>query len=189
MKNAKQIIESLLNQADIQINGSRPWDIQVHNENVYKRILTQGSLGMGEAYMDGWWDCERIDELVNKILVADIKKHLPITPSIIWEYVVSRLTNQQTKSRAKKVIEVHYDLGNDLYEHMLDKRMVYTCGYWKEAKDLDSAQEAKLDLICQKLQLKPGMHILDIGCGFGSFLKFAAEKYGVNGVGITLSKE
>ena len=186
---AKRTLENLLQKAGIEINGSCPWDIQIHNENFYNRVLSQGSLGLGESYMDGWWDCESIDEFINKILTSDIRKTLLITPGLVLNFIVARIINQQTKRKAKEVIDVHYDLGNDLYERMLDSRMVYTCAYWKDAKNLDEAQEAKLDLVCKKLQLKPGMRILDIGCGFGSFLKFAHEKYGVTGVGITLSKE
>ncbi len=189
MSKIKTTIEGMLLKADIKINGSRSWDIQVHNENFYNRVLTQGFLGLGESYMEDWWDCENIDEFVNRVLVADIRKNLPINLGLFWDYLIARIINKQTKNKAKEVIDVHYDLGNDLYERMLDKRMVYTCGYWADASDLDKAQEDKLDLICRKLNLKPGMKILDIGCGFGSFLKYASEKYGVSGVGITLSKE
>ncbi len=189
MNKAKKIIESLLLKADIKINGSRAWDIQVHNERFYNRVLGQGSLGLGESYMEGWWDSESVDEFINRILLANIRKSLPISPGLIIDYLLARIINKQTKNKAKEVIDIHYDLGNDLYERMLDKRMVYTCAYWANTDDLDKAQEDKLDLICRKLNLKPGMKILDIGCGFGSFLKFAAEKYGIVGVGITLSKE
>ncbi|EQD78030.1 cyclopropane-fatty-acyl-phospholipid synthase, partial [mine drainage metagenome] len=83
----------------------------------------------------------------------------------------------------------HYDTGNDLFEAMLGKRLVYSCGYWAQADNLDDAQAAKLDLICRKLRLKPGMRVLDIGCGWGEALKFAAERYGASGVGVTVSKE
>ena len=100
-----------------------------------------------------------------------------------------KLFNYQSKARAFQIGEHHYDLGNDLFEKMLDKRMIYSCGYWKNAKTLDEAQEAKLDLICRKLYLKPGMKVLDIGCGWGGFAFFAAEKYGVEVVGVSVSKE
>jgi cyclopropane-fatty-acyl-phospholipid synthase len=101
----------------------------------------------------------------------------------------ARFANLQNKSRAIEVAEQHYDLGNDLYEATLGRTLSYTCGYWKHAKNLDEAQDAKLDLICRKIGLKPGQTVLDIGCGWGGFLKFAAEKYGAKGVGITISKE
>ena len=86
-----------------------------------------------------------------------------------------------------KVIDEHYQLGNDLYRNMLDSSMGYSCGYWKNAKTLYDAQTAKYDLICRKLGLKPGMSVLDIGCGFGGFAKHAAERYGAHVTGITLS--
>ena len=189
MNKAKKLIEEILHKVDIQIQGSRPWDIQVLNENFYERVFKYGSLGLGESYMDNWWDCANVDQFIYKILRADIKKNIPLNFDTIWAYIITSFINQQTKSKSRKVIDVHYDLGNDLYERMLDKRMVYTCGYWSDADNLDLAQEKKLDLVCKKLQLKPGMRVLDIGCGFGSFLKFAAERYGISGVGITLSKE
>ena len=83
----------------------------------------------------------------------------------------------------------HYDLGNDLYQAMLDKRMVYTCGYWKNASNLDDAQEAKLDLVCRKIGAHQGMRILELGCGWGSFARYAAEKYGAEVTGVTVSRE
>ena len=95
----------------------------------------------------------------------------------------------QSKRRAFEVGEKHYDTGNDLFEAMLDKEMNYTCGYWHESDNLDDAQRAKLDLTCRKLHLKPGMKVLDIGCGWGAFARHAAKNYGVSVVGVTVSKE
>ncbi|MDD5193219.1 MAG: cyclopropane fatty acyl phospholipid synthase [Candidatus Nanoarchaeia archaeon] len=177
----------ILGLADIQINGNRPWDIKVNNPELYKRILSQGSLGLGESYMDGWWDCKAIDEFINRIFRAELDKKVKnlSNMSIILK---AKLTNPQRRD-AFDIGKKHYDTGNDLFSLMLDKRMVYTCAYWENAKNLDSAQENKLRLTCEKLKLKPGMKVLDIGCGWGSFLKYAAEKYGIKGVGITVSKE
>lgn len=193
---AKRSIRQLLDLAGVQINGPAPADITVHDERLYRRVLAHGSLGLGESYMDGWWDAPALDQLMFKILSAELKTKIPINFQIILGVIQDRLINYQTKARAFKVGEQHYDLGNDLYQAMLDQRLVYTCGYWGQptdpigqAKNLDEAQERKLDLVCRKLGLKPGQKILDIGCGWGSFLKFAAERYGVSGVGITVSKE
>src|SRR3989344_3306184 len=177
----------LLEIADVQINGDRPWDIQVHNPAVYKRILSQGSLGLGESYMDNWWDCKAIDEFINKILRAELDKQVR-NISHLFNILKLKLTNPQRR-KSFEIGERHYDIGNDLFSFMLDKRMVYTCAYWKNAKNLDEAQENKLRLTCEKLKLKSGMRVLDIGCGWGSFLKYAAENYGIKGVGITVSKE
>ena len=185
---SKQIAIKLLKNADIKVNGNRPWDIKVHKEEFYKRFLSQGSLGLGESYMDGWWDCKKLDEFFNKIFSAKIdKKVIPL--SLKLHIAKSKIFNLQSKSRAFQIGKHHYDKGNDLYKAMLDKRLTYTCGYWKKTKTLDQAQEAKLDLVCKKLNLKPGQKILDIGCGWGSFAKYAAEKYKVKVVGITVSKE
>lgn len=189
MRSEKQIAQSLLKSAGIIINGNRPYDPQVHNDNFYRRALQKGSLGLGESYMDGWWDCERIDELTNKVLTANlsdkVKNDWLMALKLAWKFFL----NTGRRSKAFEVGQRHYDIGNDLYQAMLGKRMVYSCGYWNNANNLDEAQEAKLDLICKKLGLKSGQRILDIGSGWGSFIGFAAEKYGVKAVGVTVSKE
>ncbi|MEM9273174.1 MAG: cyclopropane fatty acyl phospholipid synthase [Cyanobacteria bacterium P01_F01_bin.143] len=186
----KNIINSALAEVDIQINGDRPWDIKVLNENLYQRVIGQGSLGLGEAYVEGWWDCQQLDELFNKILKGRLQDHIGTNNLGSWFIIVStKLRNLQNLSRSFQVGEQHYDLGNDLYQAMLDTRLNYSCGYWREADNLEAAQEAKLNLICQKLQLKPGMTMLDIGCGWGGLMKYAAQNYGVSCVGITISQQ
>ena len=189
MKSEKKIIEAMLKKAGITINGSNDYDIQVHNENVYGRILQQGSLGLGESYMDGWWDCARLDKFFHRVLATDLEKDIRYNWEILLKLARQRVLNVGRKSKAFDVGEKHYDIGNDLYRVMLDKRLTYTCGYWREADNLDEAQEAKLDLICRKIDLKSGQRVLDIGSGWGSFVGYAAEKYGVTAVGITVSKE
>jgi cyclopropane-fatty-acyl-phospholipid synthase len=173
----------------VTIGGDRPQDITVHDERLYNRVIRYGTLGLGEAYMDGWWDANELDVFIEKVLAARLDKS--IEKNIAAALIVAKafLFNLQSSKRAFDIGEAHYDLGNDLYEAMLDKRMVYTCGYWKDATTLDEAQEAKLDMVCKKIGLKNGDRILDIGCGWGSFAKFAAEKYGASVVGITVSKE
>ena len=183
-----RLMRDLLERADIRVNGDRPWDIQLHNDNVPERALAYGNLGLGEAYMDGDWDVEQLDEFFFRILRARIKDQVqPLR--LVFHSLRAKLLNLQSMRRAKQVGEAHYDLGNDFYEAMLDRRMTYTCGYWKHAETLNEAQEAKLDLICRKLELQPGMRVLDIGCGWGSFMQYAAEHYGVECVGITISEE
>jgi cyclopropane-fatty-acyl-phospholipid synthase len=189
MRTAKDVVQDLLNPADVKINGPRAWDMQVYDDRLYSRILREGSLGLGEAYMDGWWDAEELDEFVARILAADLEtKVRGDWRTFIW-IIGQRLFNWQRKSISHRIGEHHYDIGNDLYSAMLDRRKVYSCGYWRSAHNLDEAQEAKLELICRKLRLKPGQKIMDIGCGWGSFAKFAAEKYQVSVVGVTVSKE
>ncbi len=185
----KKIVENILALADVKINGSNPWDIQIHNEKFYKRAITDGELGIGESYMDGWWDAEKVDEFVYKVISNQIDKKIRQKISILIRLFIVRIFNFQSKRRAFIIGEKHYDLGNDLFQNMLDKRMNYSCAYWKDARNLDEAQENKLELICRKLYLKSGMRVLDIGCGWGAFGKYAAEKYKVEVIGITVSKK
>ena len=181
-------IEQLLLPADVRINGDRPWDMRVHDERLFQRILAKGTLGLGEAYMDGWWNCDNVDQFITRVIHANLRKKIaPL--SLIWPTIQARLINLQSMGRAFEVGEVHYDTGNDLFERMLDKRLTYSCGYWKNADNIDAAQEAKLDLVCRKIGLKQGQRVLDIGCGWGSFAGFAAERYGAEVFGVTGSKE
>ena len=179
----------LLSQADIKINGARPWDIQVHHADFFKRVFQQGSLGLGESYMEGWWDCERLDILFCKILKAKLDKQVPGNLKDILRVVSARLFNLQSRSRSWIVGKEHYDIGNDLFALMLDPHMQYSCGYWRHAQTLEEAQNAKLEMICEKLQLKPGMRLLDIGCGWGGLAAYAARNYGVSVDGVTISSE
>ena len=186
---SETIIRGLLASADIEVNGSNPWDIQIHDDRFYRRVLSEIELGLGESYMDGWWDCQAIDQFVDRALRARLERKIKGNWKILFHLLRYRLFNLQTSSRAFKVGEHHYDLGNDLYRAMLDKRLNYTCAYWRDASNLDEAQEAKLDLICRKIGLKPGMTVLELGCGWGSFAKYAAEKYGAEVLGVTVSAE
>ena len=181
-------IQQLLGQVGITINGRRPWDIQVHDQRLYQRVITHGSLGLGESYLDGWWDCEQLDEFFYRILRSGVASGVGLTFAHLRLLLIANIVNLQKKSRAFQIGTRHYDLGNDLYAAMLDTRMTYSCGYWHNAENLDQAQERKLDLICRKLGLKRGQKILDIGCGWGSLVRYAAERYGVSAVGITVSK-
>lgn len=185
----KDNIVGLLDSLDIKINGDRPWDIQVHNEDLFQRVLREGSLGLGEAYMDGWWDCKYLDEFFSRVLEAGLEQKVKFTLPAVWGKVKSLVWNQQNRNKAYNVGEQHYDIGNDLYEVMLDNRMVYTCGFWDDADNLDEAQENKLEKVCKTLDLQSGHRVLDIGCGWGSFAQYAAEHYDVEVVGITVSKE
>lgn len=178
----------LLGKAAINVNGSAPWDMQIKAAGVPERAFSQGNLGLGEAYMDGAWEAEELDEFFARLLGTRLTDQ--IQPLRLLGYALTaKLLNRQDKKRARMVGEMHYDLGNDFYAAMLDKRMTYTCGYWPDATTLEQAQEAKLDLICRKLHLKPGMRLLDIGCGWGSLMAYAAQHYGVEAVGVTVSKE
>ena len=185
---AKSFIENQLSGTGVTINGDKPWDPQVHNPALYGRLLSQGTLGLGEGYMDGWWDAEAIDQFIYRLVSADIQANFRPDLALIGSALRGKLLNMQ-RLKVREVGEKHYDIGNELYAAMLDQRMIYSCGYWKDATTLDAAQEAKLDLICRKVGLEPGMRVLDIGSGWGGFMQFAAERYGVSAVGVTISKE
>jgi cyclopropane-fatty-acyl-phospholipid synthase len=184
-KTAKEIFSLV----GVEVNGPNPWDIQVHNNDFYKRALSEAELGIGESYMDGWWECENIDELIFRVIRARLDEKVKRKFSILFKILLAKIFNLQSKKRAFIIGEKHYDLGNDFFRNMLDKRMNYSSAYWKDADNLDAAQENKLELICKKLCLEPGMKVLDIGCGWGAFGKYAAEKYNAETVGITVSKE
>ena len=184
----RSIVEDALAMGDIQINGSRPWDIQIHDERFYKHVLAEDALGLGESYMEGWWEAEELDAFFFHLLGIDLSE-VRMSWKRKWTLLKDRFLNRQSRARAFLIGEHHYDRGNDLFRVMLDRRVTYSCGYWKDATTLDEAQEAKLDLVCRKIGLQPGQKVLDIGCGWGSFMKYAAENYGVSAVGVTVSEE
>lgn len=189
MEISKQQVQELIDHVDVEIDGDRPWDIQIHDDRLYSRVLREGSLGFGEAYMDGWWDVEQLDEFAYRMFDSGIREQLSgdwKTRLFVWYQTVF---NPQTVASSYEVGEQHYDRGNELYRAMLDDRTVYTCGYYRDADDLEQAQEDKLDLVCQKLKLEPGMKLLDIGCGWGSFMEYALKHYDVEAHGVTVSEE
>ena len=185
---ARGRIESLFASCGIDVDGPNAWDIQVHEDDFFARVLADGSLGLGESYMDGWWDARDLDGLLFRLLANHADDKVKTWRNAL-AWLAATLTNLQRPSRAFQIGERHYDLGNDFYEAMLDSRMMYSCAYWQDAATLDEAQEAKLDLTLGKLGLRPRQRVLDIGCGWGGALKYAAQKYGVIGVGVTVARE
>jgi len=190
-----EILTRLVAPADVIFNGNRPWDIQVNDPETYHRILSQDSLGFGEAYMDGMWDCQRLDELFARLLGSDIDRkvhgmlRIRLLAASTVNFLSHKFINLQSRRRAFQVTKCHYDIGNDVYQAMLDSTMSYSCGYWQNASSLEEAQRNKLDLICRKLELTPGERLLDIGCGWGGLARHAAEHYDVEVVGINVSEE
>jgi cyclopropane-fatty-acyl-phospholipid synthase len=185
----KDRIVGLLKDAGVTVNGSNPWDIQIRSEETWTRLFAQGTLGLGEAYMDGLWDVADMPEFFNKVLVGRIGDKLKVTPNLIWQIVQAKFLNMQSIERSRRVAAMHYN-ETEAYKASLDKRMTGSCGYWPEGvTNVDQAQEAKLDLVCRKIGLKPGQLVWDIGCGWGAFMGFAAEKYGARCVGVTVSPD
>jgi cyclopropane-fatty-acyl-phospholipid synthase len=183
----RERLSELLSYADIQINGTRPWDIRVHDPRFFQ-VVFAGSLALGETYMDGWWDCDQLDELVFRFRRHNLEQRFNIGADVV-QVVRAQIMNLQNRARSYNVGYRVYDGALELFQNMLDSRMAYSCAYWKTAQNLEEAQEAKLDLACRKLHLQPGMKVLDIGCGWASFVKFAAERYQVEVVGCTVSRE
>lgn len=184
----KNQLERIFDAADIKIGGNRPWDIHIYNPLVFRRAITEGNLGLGESYIDGFWECDDLEEFMFRLISSKADEKI-VAPVMFIGKWIGKTYNLQRPSRAYTVGETHYNAGNDLFKAMLDQRLIYSCGYWKEAATLDEAQENKLCLIFNKLQLQPGMHLLDIGCGWGGAARFAAEHYKVSVTGITISTE
>ena len=190
---AEAIVRELFGLAGIETGGTNPGDIEVRDPRFFERTLRDASVGFGEAYMDGWWETDALDVTIDKIMRANLKQKITGSWRLRALTVKAVLLNLQAKARSGASVEAHYDIGNDLYTRMLDERMVYTCGYWSSpgegAKTLQEAQNAKLDLVARKVGLKPGMRVLDLGCGWGGMASWAAEKYGCSVLGVTLSKD
>jgi cyclopropane-fatty-acyl-phospholipid synthase len=189
MAAAREVVEQLLRTADIEIDGPDPWDIEVHDERFFARVLAGGTLGFGEAYMAGWWDCEALDEMCSRAISARLDERFTYSPRNLLAFAISLLTNRQSRRRARRVGEVHYDLGNDFFRAMLDPWMQYSSAFFLEGDDLATAQRRKLEMVCQRLDLHPGMRLLDVGCGWGGLAKYAAQNYGCSVTGLTISRE
>lgn len=188
---AKQAFTRLLDAAGVRVNGNRPWDLTVRDERLYRRILAEGSLGAGEAYMEGWWEVEQLDEFFTRIQRSAIEDQLR-KPSILIGVLFSRLVNRQSRRRSRRVAEQHYDLPVSLYERMLGASMQYTCAYYgadgQQADSLDAAQHNKLALIADKLDLSPGMRVLELGGGFGELARYLAAEHGCEVVSYNISR-
>lgn len=183
----KHVIRRLLDQADIRDGGTRPGDIRVHNDAFYDRVMREGSLGLGEAYMDAWWDAPQLDVFFHKFHTMQLDKAV-LDKRLLVNAIMARFFNMQTKQLSKRVAQRHYDLDHDFYRRMLDPNMQYTCAYWKGAQSLAEAQERKLDLICRKLHLQKDDQVLELGCGWGGFARFAADRYGCSVVAYNISE-
>ncbi len=189
VRNSRDLVQQVFSSADIRTDGSRPWDVRIRDDRFYDRVLASGNLGLGESYMDGWWETADLAEVISRLLKVDAERLVGRNLSALLSVASARIVNYGSRKRAFEVARAHYDLDNELFQSMLDRRMTYSCAYWQEADNLDAAQERKLDLVCRKIGLRPGMTVLDIGCGWGSFMKFAAERYGVSCVGVSVSSE
>ena len=188
-RNAQALLRSLFDLSGITVGGSAPHDVQVHDDRFYARAVRDGTLGFGESYVEGWWDCEAVDQMFTRMALANLRDHIKQSWKRLATVIKARVFNLQNITRAFDIGRHHYDIGNDLYQAMLGPSMAYTCAYWRDADNLSDAQDAKLDLVCRKLGLDKGMRVLELGCGWGSFAKFAAQRYGASVTGFTVSRE
>lgn len=187
--NYEKRVLGVLKELDVEVGGSRPQDIHVHDTRVYKRVMREGSLGLGEAYMDGWWDANNLDVFIAHTIRTPMAQKV-LSTGTFWHALAFKYFNLQNKARAFMVGEQHYDIGNDIYNAMLGSVRAYTCAYFNgQDIELEQAQYDKHDLICRKLGIQKGDRVLDIGCGKGEFMYHAAKYYGAEVVGVTVSKE
>jgi cyclopropane-fatty-acyl-phospholipid synthase len=184
----KLSLQTILREADVELDGNRPWDIEVRDERFYDRVFREGDMGVGESYVAGWWDCGKLDELTEKVLKHDLYRHRGVGWRNWLLQVRMRWWNLQSPSRAPQVARAHYDRGNDFFKELLGPTMAYSCADWSRARSLEQAQQDKSDVICRKLQLRRGQKLLDIGCGWGGLARHAAMNYGCHVTGITISK-
>lgn len=167
--------------------------LQIHHPGTYDRTLAFGALGFCEAYMDGWWDeaHDNLSELIGLLYRNQVysKASDRVTFGLLFKVLTQRLRTVPTRiQNSRKNVQHHYDLGNDFYQLFLDPTLTYSCGYrLHETDSLEQMQLQKYELICQKLALQPGETLIDIGCGWGGMLIYAAERYGISGTGVTLS--
>jgi cyclopropane-fatty-acyl-phospholipid synthase len=189
MRNKEKFVRDILAKCGITVNGSNSWDIQVHDSRLYGRVLKEQNLGLGEAYMEGWWDCERIDQFIYRILRHRVDRWIKGNFWLTLSLFTGMVRNQQTRKKVCKLVNHHYDLDNDLFMAFLDPHNQYSCGYFKNTEDLNQAQEDKLELICKKLQLSPEDHLLDIGCGWGGLAWYASKKYRCRVTAINISEK
>ena len=189
MRFDSQLLESMLNQAGVTINGPHPWDLHIHDDRFLARLMREKSLGLGESYMDGWWDCERVDQLIYRLLRIDIEELVAGKFARLFRMLPRSLLNRQSKKRAMEVADQHYNLGNDLFFSFLDPYKQYSCAYFKETDQLEQAQLNKMALIANKLHLSAQDRLLDIGCGWGGLARYTAEQFGCRVTGINISSE
>ncbi len=185
----REVIERLFADSGIKINGSDPWDIQVRDDRFFRRLLKDRSLGLGESYMEGWWDCERIDECICRLLKDNLEDKVKGNLRTLLYYLGARIFNLQSPSRASIIAHRHYDMDNEFFLSFLDPHNQYSCAYFLGTDDLMEAQQKKLDLICRKLDIQPGDHLLDIGSGWGGFARYAAKRYGCSVTAVNISQE
>ena len=164
--------------------------LHLRSAEAVRRILRDSSLGFAEAYMAGNVEVEGNLQALLKFVSAPVHDAFHLSFKEMAGLLMSAYLTRNTIAGAKQNVARHYDLGNDFYRLWLDKSMTYTCAYFRAPNDtLDEAQRNKHEHLCHKLRLQPGQTLVDIGCGWGAMLFYAAEHYDVNTVGYTVSQQ
>lgn len=189
MNNFKKHIAGLLENAGIALNGSNDWDIEVHDERFFRRVLKERSLGLGESYMDGWWDCRRLDQFFYRILLGKLDEKIFSTLACLILSLPGMINNRQAKSRSRIVADRHYNLDNELFLSFLEPYNQYSCAYFHDTDELEQAQLNKLELVCRKIGITQDDTVLDIGCGWGGFARYACENHGCSLTAVSISGE
>lgn len=189
MRGDRRRVTTLLAEADVVVGGDRPWDLTIHDPRFYRRVIAERNLGLGKSYMDGWWDCPRLDEFFVRLLGSGIERRVRGSWRLFLPALPALLLNLQSRSRARLVVDRHYELGNDLFFSFLDSYNQYSGAFFGDGDDLEAAQRNKLELICRKIGLQASDRLLDIGCGWGGLARYAAENRGCRVTGVNLSRE
>lgn len=188
-KLAKKLVSDLFSQGGIALNGPNPWDIQVQNNRFFNRVLTGGSLGFGESYMDGDWAVDQLDALIRRIIRMQVAQNAIVSFNRVWHDLKPRLINLQNRAGSRAIADTHYNLDHRLFSQFLGPYNQYTCCFFNKAQTLAEAEIEKLEMVCNKLDLQPGDKVLDIGCGWGGFARYAAETRGCHVTGLSISTE
>ncbi|MEN6331293.1 MAG: cyclopropane fatty acyl phospholipid synthase, partial [Smithella sp.] len=189
MLSHRNVIEKILTSAGITVNGSNPWDIQVKDERTFSQVLKSKNMGLGETYMAGWWDCERLDEFICRVLKSRIDTKIKERYEFLINSLSAAIFNMQSQKRSRMVVEQHYNLDNDLFMSFLDPYNQYSCAYFDGTQDLNDAQIKKMDLICKKINLHQSDHVLDIGCGWGGLAGYMSKHYGCTVTAVNIADE
>jgi cyclopropane-fatty-acyl-phospholipid synthase len=172
-----------------RFGAGAPVRLEIHDSAFFRRLATRGKLGLGESYTAGEWDTDDLVALFELLLRNADTAAARHSPTRRLVELRPRLQRRNGFVRSRRNIAYHYDLGNELFALMLDETMTYSCAVFESpGMSLADAQRAKFERLCRLLELGPDDHVLEIGCGWGGFARYAAERHGCRVTGITISR-
>lgn len=186
---SKHLITYLFSRADIRVGGSRSWDIEVTDPRFFRTLMKRGSLGLGEAYMDGWWRAEDLEAFFYRCIKSNLYQASQSLPFHVRRRLLDKLNNQQNRNKSVRVARQHYNLGNDLFFEFLGHYKNYSCGYFRDTDDLCQAQLKKMQQICREMAFKSGERVLDVGGGWGEIARHVATNHECQITSINISDE